>query len=127
MIQANEKLLPGNVVMIYDMVTVLDIENIYAISKYDPHSKSFSPIPLTTEVLVEWCGWNRDKNKYWKSWGNNGFHIILWDDYYNAFKLELGLHHYKVLDTLNNLQNLFYFLTGEELVVTIPSPINKKQ
>jgi len=121
MIQSNEKLLPGNVVMCNKSNTpvVLYAIGIYRIAEEDLN-EDYSPIPLTPEVLVEWCGWNRDKNKYWKSWGKNGFHIILWDDYYDAFKLELGLHHYKVLDTLNHLQNLFYFLTGEELVVTIP-------
>lgn len=120
MIQANEKLLPGNVVMCPQCPTTLDAYDIFNIYTLKDYCNIFSPIPLTPEVLVEWCGWNRDKNKYWKSWGKNGFHIILWDDYYDAFKLELGLHHYKVLDTLNHLQNLFYFLTGEELVVTIP-------
>jgi len=123
MIQPNEKLLPGNVVMYLGKPMALTAHTVFniATSPTEEYSTFFSPIPLTPEVLVEWCGWNRDKNKYWKSWGKNGFHIILWDDYYDAFKLELGLHHYKVLDTLNHLQNLFYFLTGEELVVTIPS------
>ena len=122
MIKSNEKLLPGNVVMWHDKPYTLDAKDIWHLSiGIKPFRNALSPIPLTPEVLVGWCGWNRDKNKYWKSWGKNGFHIILWDDYYDAFKLELGLHHYKVLDTLNHLQNLFYFLTGEELVVTIPS------
>ena len=121
MIQPNEKLLPGNVVMRYNTAVKLTPKYVYYFSEGKMQfGNIYSPIPLTPEILVKWCGWNRDKNKYWKSWGKNGFHIILWDDYYDAFKLELGLHHYKVLDTLNHLQNLFYFLTGEEMVVTIP-------
>ena len=77
-------------------------------------------IALTPELLIDKCGFSyNDKNKfYWKTWGTNGIVILLYDEHYKAFKIELGKHNYRVLDYLHTLQNGYHFLTcGEELPI----------
>jgi len=81
---------------------------------------NLSEIPLTPELL-EQAGFSK-QNKYWaKSWGVNGFHIILRDEYYKAFKIEFGQGYFLVLKNLHHLQNVWHDHTGEELTLTTPS------
>lgn len=86
--------------------------------------KSIAPIPLTSEIL-EVCGFvkgskvlynkgdlyiERDGSK-WDCWLHDG-------DVYNfSIRPQKYLH---------QLQNLYYSLTGEELTVNIPQPINQQ-
>lgn len=77
------------------------------------------PVEISPEVL-EKCPKIIKFEKYWAlMWGTNGAEIIVWDDYYKAFKLELGKGKYKVLDYLHNFMNLIFALTGEELEVKL--------
>jgi len=124
MIQPNEKLLPGNVVMYHghkDVPQILDALKIYNISYSDSYYPLvYSPIPLTPEILVKWCGFDEFCNQYCKKIGEIDLTIDL-----NKKIIFIGdktgdMINAKFPEHLHQLQNLVYFLTGEELVVTIP-------
>lgn len=75
------------------------------------------PIPLSPEILGR-CGfkWNDGIDHWVINWGRNGVHFIKKDSAYIGYSFELGKHHYKVVEYLHELMNLFYSLTGEELI-----------
>ena len=122
MIQANEKLLPGNVVMWHDRPYTLDAKDIWHISiDIKSFRNTLSPIPLTPEVLVGWCGF--EKNYYYYYIKSGQIKIAIDFDNANAsiWQGEGNVINIVRPEYLHTLQNLIYFLTGEELVVTIPS------
>lgn len=124
MIHSNEKLLPGNVVMYNhedgDRPIKLTSYVVFEIATDKVNQRSFSPIPLTPEVLVgykiaEWSiyhqGWHCG-NFVLRENHDGGFRVYFVKDRINAIHENVA--------HLHTLQNLIYFLSGEELVVTIP-------
>jgi hypothetical protein len=79
-----------------------------------------NPIPLSPEIL-EKAGfkWSNSINHWIITWGINGVHFIKFDEYYDKFSFQLGQAHYKVLDYVHQLQNLYFALTGEELNIEL--------
>ena len=124
MIQPNEKLLPGNVVMYHgvengDMPCKLDAADIYQ-NSWLP--ELHSPIPLTHEILVQWCGIGQIGGFYEL---NIGGLIILFPMSITGILsiMDAGLDsiNIKCPEHLHTLQNLIYFLSGEEMPVNIPN------
>ena len=123
MIQPNEKLLPGNVVMWRNRFYTLTKGDIYSM---DYLRNFYSPIPLTPEILVQWCGFIKDE--FWWGdginyfgngtvdvcFGNEEVSDILDGVYFGQDKIP-GITH------LHTLQNTVYFLSGEEMPVNIPN------
>lgn len=69
------------------------------------------PIPLTDEILRDWCGVNR--------MGYLGFYRVQIDqDGICSFCASGGLVRY--VRCLHQLQNLYFALTGEELIIKTP-------
>jgi len=125
MIQPNEKLLPGNVVMYHgnkDVHQILDALKIYNISYSDSYYPLvYSPIPLTPEILVQWCGFDRLIDRYWKNYPGGAIIILLIGENENEFKLKFGAEQFVNITHLHTLQNTVYFLSGEEMPVNIPN------
>jgi hypothetical protein len=83
--------------------------------------QAMEPIALTAEILNEWCDFELEELEngkyYWKRSKNGGL-----------FKFDVGKHGYYfshwtdvvLFNSLHQLQNLYYALTGEELVVKVP-------
>ena len=115
MIHSNEKLLPGNVVMWHGKPKILNAADIY---QNDWTNHLFSPIPLTPEVLGEWCGCTQgdDKEMFRNSIGVWLTKVNGKDEYFIQ-----GFRSGHTIKYLHEYQNSSYFFTGEELVVTIPS------
>lgn len=80
--------------------------------------ETIQPIPLTEEWLLK-LGFvlNADKSFYWKNWGTNGVQILKYSDVYGKYTFELGKGINKVLDYVHELQNLYFALTGTELII----------
>ena len=79
------------------------------------------PIPLTDEILCDWCGFKSDHPAY--------YYIFIEDDKFHVYYNNSGLHRYDVkyryaylkeIKYLHELQNLYFALTGEELTINIP-------
>lgn len=80
----------------------------------------YSPIYITDDLLKKMGFiWNESIKHWIITWGKNGVHFIKFDEHYNKFAFQLGKHHYRVLDYVHQLQNLFYSLTGKELEITL--------
>jgi len=122
MIQPNEKLLPGNVVMWHDKPYTLDAKDIWHISiDIKTFRNVLSPIPLTPEILVQWCGFDRLIDRYWKNYPGGAIIILLIGEKENEFKLKFGAEQFVNINHLHTLQNTVYFLSGEEMPVNIPN------
>jgi len=99
---------------------------LYAIGVYrlaeEDSNESFSPIPLTHEVLVQWCGFKQIAGFYELNTDNL---IILFPMSITGILsiMDAGLDsiNIKCPDHLHTLQNLIYFLSGEEMPVNIPN------
>jgi hypothetical protein len=77
------------------------------------------PIPLTEEWLLKF-GFviGSLKNCYFKAWGKNGVESIVYEYHYKGgFEYELGTHTFKVIEYVHQLQNLYFALTGNELII----------
>lgn len=122
MIQPNEKLLPGNVVMWHDKPYTLDAKDIWHISiDIKTFRNVLSPIPLTPEILVQWCGFDKLIDRYWKNYPGGAIVILLIGEKENEFKLKFGAEQFVNITYLHTLQNTVYFLSGEEMPVNIPN------
>lgn len=125
MVKANE-LRVGNWVNILKTVPVLITGNhIQSISEGDA---DYKPIPLTPEIL-EKCGFRKYKDdsggKVFKSFRYNNLCIeyrtkksrgmIVWHDSNDDYGITLPSIS---IISLHQLQNLYYALTGEELIYT---------
>ena len=122
MIQPNEKLLPGNVVMWHDKPYTLDAKDIWHISiDIKTFRNVLSPIPLTPDILVLWCGFDRLIDRYWKNYPGGAIIILLIGEKENEFKLKFGAEQFVNIHHLHTLQNTVYFLSGEEMPVNIPN------
>jgi len=119
MIQPNEKLLSGNVVMWRNRFYTLTKGDIYSM---DYLRNFYSPIPLTPEILVQWCGFKQIAGFYELNTDNL---IILFPMSITGVLsiMDAGLDsiNIKCPDHLHTLQNLIYFLSGEEMPVNIPN------
>jgi hypothetical protein len=76
-------------------------------------------IPITEEKLLQLGFKYNESIKHWFiNWGINGVEFIKFDEHYSLFSFQLGTGKYKVLEHIHQLQNLYFALTGEELVLT---------
>ncbi len=84
-------------------------------------------IPLTEEWLLKFGFIYHESLKHWvKNWGRNGVEFIKFDEYYNLFSFQLGKDNYKVIDRgVHQLQNLWFVLTGEELIINDKDELEK--
>jgi len=118
MINSNEKLLPGNVVMWRNRFYTLTKGDIYSM---DYLRNFYSPIPLTPEILVQWCGWRTAGNKHILYIGNIGLIINLSRGILVISDTDGDMVNVAFPEHLHTLQNLIYFLSGEEMPVNIPN------
>ena len=72
---------------------------------------NYEPIQLTTEILVR-CGFEDDKKEMIRRLRGNDFVLDGYSNDYNGFYLGR-------IDYLHQLQNLYFALTGEELIVNL--------
>jgi len=126
MIQPNEKLLPGNVVMYNhedgDRAIKLSSYVIFEIATDKINQRSFSPIPLTPEVLTDWCGFRQFSGFY--ELNTNALIVMFPLNISGVLSImDAGLDsiNIKCPEHLHTLQNLIYFLSGEEMPVNIPN------
>lgn len=104
-----------------DGVALDDIHGVLAVGFDD----SVSPILLTPEILVDACGFEKDKsNEFWNFYSlKNGWYIgeALHNEPSAAVKT--GYYYwgddYHEMQYLHQLQNLYYALTGIELSIDI--------
>lgn len=89
------------------------------------------PIPLTEEILKDWCGFKHDTDGYACGKHNTsdaafsgkidvsrqGDRFYLWLDCEDCFYSQSGIE----IQSLHQLQNLYFALTGEELEVMLPT------
>lgn len=93
-------------------VTADTIQN-FSYDPFDVANKFNRPVPLTPEIWRR-CGFEFNQKHCFWSIGN--FRIVQWCD--NIYKLSDDLE--VRLDYLHQLQNLYFSLTGEELVLKEP-------
>lgn len=77
------------------------------------------PIPLTPEILTQWCGFRKDatfRNPYYSPDGE--MRILFQDEKYPLAKFKNGQ---RVVRFLHELQNLIFFLREKELEIKIPA------
>jgi hypothetical protein len=99
------------------------------INMYHPEPNELCPIPLTDEILRDWCGFDvhpyddgsgngktaeygsisLDKGNNWEYWN---YHHSGGDFGINIVDIDIKYFH--------QLQNLYFALTGEELTINIP-------
>jgi hypothetical protein len=86
----------------------------------DSYFYEYHPVPLTDEILRDWCGFKSDHPAY--------YYIFIEDDKFHVYYNNSGLHIYSVkyryaylteIKYLHQLQNLYFALTGEELTINI--------
>jgi len=117
MIQPNEKLLPGNVVMWRNRFYTLTKGDIYSM---DYLRNFYSPIPLTPEILVQWCGASQYINRPNKWVFDNRIEITKYENI-DGYDVYFKNSFVRTISHLHELQNLIYFLSGEEMPVNIPN------
>lgn len=127
MIQPNELRL-GNIVLFdnkQDEIFMIGNKMVYGNKHSHFYYERVHPIPLTPEVLTEWCGFAKDE--FWWGdginyfgngvvdvcFGNEEVSDILDGVYFGQDKIPGIIH-------LHQLQNLTYFLTGQEMEVRLP-------
>lgn len=114
MIQPNEKLLPGNVVMWHDKPYTLDAKDIWHISiDIKTFRNVISPIPLTPEILASYAIIKQ----------NLGDIKLLVSSVEGKWVTEVYFkgEFVRIISHLHELQNTVYFLSGEEMPVNIPN------
>jgi hypothetical protein len=84
-----------------------------------------TPIPITTEILTDWCGWNEDEIKVYKPIHAKGVNKIIIA--FSKFQRDVELRQYGEFITalphvkhLHQLQSLYQLLTGEEMPINLP-------
>ena len=85
----------------------------------DEFNKHHRPIPLTPEILTEWCGFEMWKeNIFRKHWGRNGVEfIVIFPD--GLFYYETGNNSHRHIEFLHQLQMGYAFRTQTVLPITI--------
>lgn len=111
-----------------------------AITVVQPITKAherFDPIPLTPEILTEWCGFEKttesllidavDETKFifqnTKMLCGHNFELNYYgfsDSSLDGFYFYAGHPYDTHVKTVHHLQNLFFALTGKELEIKIP-------
>lgn len=115
-----EELRIGNYVNIFlndvDHNTIqIKIDDLYYIGQ---KNGVYEPIPVTEEWLLKFGFVKNSELKYhWKNWGTNGVIIITFDETYQGYLFQLGKGLNKLLTNVHQLQNLYFALTGEELII----------
>ena len=85
-----------------------------------------SPIPITPEILTDWCGWwNQDVDKVYKPIHAKGVNKITIA--FSKFQRDVELRQYGEFITalphiqyLHQLQSLYQLLTGEQMPINLP-------
>ena len=123
MIQSNEKLLPGNVVMYNhedgDRAIKLSSYVIFEIATDKINQRSFSPIPLTPEILVQWCGCSKHTTEKDMYQNKVGLWIVKVEGKEEYFMRGFSPLH--TIKYLHEFQNVSYCNSGEEMPVNIPN------
>jgi hypothetical protein len=88
--------------------------------------QNIQPIPLTEEILVNWCGFKKGILFYTILYlSNANWHISLKDGVYQLNYKENTKNQWipvcRNLKHVHQLQNLYFALTGEELPINHPS------
>ncbi|HUM52280.1 MAG TPA: hypothetical protein PK431_10710 [Chitinophagales bacterium] len=126
MIDKNEKLFAGNYLMYHsdtDMICKLDATDVFNIATgYMENDKIHSPIPLTPELLID-CGFQKQNNAEWFfEYSNDDFIVVkqlLKIEVYLCFDRDIYIEvEQEQIHYLHQLQNLYYALTGTELIYT---------
>ena len=103
----------GNYVKEEENIICVDIDDIKFYSdiknKYTPQ-----PIPLTEDILLK-CGFEKVLNQYTKETETKPFIILFLD---NQFQYD-DLRYRTNLQYVNQLQNLYFALTNQELTITL--------
>lgn len=120
-----EELRRGNIIRLKSSNDLIKIDGYYSdfIGYPDPVKlkwfsfTQFDPVDFTQGNILEKCGFNQIKEGY--MWKNNQVHLMI-DD--NKFCLgdkdSTDMYSYPAFETyLHLLQNVFYFLRGEELPI----------
>lgn len=119
-----QELFIGAVIWLKSKNKPYEIDDGYDIYKLDEAGELMDaePIPLTPEILTDWCGWEKVyESKY---------RIQLWCEPKSEFKFEFfketktivltwnGLH--TNIKYLHQLQALYQLLTGEVMPINLP-------
>ncbi len=71
--------------------------------------EDFEPMPLSPEILLA-CGFAKGIDDKWRTWDNEGFYLYKGT---NAYYIPNIIPE---VTSLHQLQNIFYFVTGKELI-----------
>lgn len=76
------------------------------------------PIPLTPEILLA-CGFAKGIDNKWRVWDNDSFYIYGSNGFYAPYVMP-------EIKYLHQLQNIYYWLSGEELEINhkVPSQLH---
>jgi hypothetical protein len=96
--------------------------NARSINSYSQLMQFIKPIPLTEDWLIKFGFIKHDMGWFWISWGTNGTEIIQWNISYKQYVFSLGKARFKTLEHVHQLQNLYFALTGKELILNPPTP-----
>jgi hypothetical protein len=97
-----------------DSIMCITAQDIFTLSKDEDW---LNPIPLTHEILLN-CGFEKI-NSYWVNKRNIDCHIVLIDAltrYMVSVTGPFGMVTLKSINSVHQLQNLYYALSGEELI-----------
>jgi hypothetical protein len=126
MIQPNELRL-GNIVLFdnkQDEIFMIGNKMVSGNKHSHFYYERLHPIPLTPEVLTDWCGFEKDKFYYFKAAAKGLVFYLDFDDKVLMIadtKSLGGAISIPIPEHLHTLQNLIYFLSGEEMPVNIPN------
>lgn len=122
-----QELFIGAVIWLKSKNKPYEIDDGYDIYKLDEAGELMDaePIPITPEILTDWCGWNQDKDKVYKpihAKGVNKIMIAFWKSHRDIQLRQFGefitsLPHVKYL---HQLQALYQLLTGELMPIKLP-------
>jgi hypothetical protein len=115
----------GNYILTDDDQFVTVDNNVFRAFSFPESEKWYKPIPLTEEWLIKFgfnCHTVENEARtifYSKNWGINGVEIICLDYHYKGiFEYQVAKARYKEVKYVHQLQNLYFALTGEELIIT---------
>ena len=114
----NSVLLGNSSLSVYQII--YDRRNGYSINSKDYKEDFFDPIPLTKEILIK-CGFHKFNNAWVQkdfTENNSKFYFSIWnliDDEFKYNSAEFDIE----INSLHQLQNLYFALTGEELEINL--------
>lgn len=100
-----------------------DISTIYAYSKTVGETGMYKPIPVTSDILLK-CGFENLHTEHCESFRLKPLLIEMLPDTDIMIRIELGIENYAYVlikdrfYALHELQNLYFPLTGQELIYT---------